>query len=218
MKEEGAISDDSREIISLKGTKFILAPYNGKNALPMSDSKTNELSLASPTEASKLQFLAFSPAQKPSMEVIVNYMDGTSSEPTVFNLKYSKVSSNDPSDKGQAGEAVFALGIYDTDYERVADSYEGYYNLYEFEMDVDSTKKIKSLSVRRSSATGKPILMAVSHSKGASGIENIETDTQDADREIIGIYNLQGIRVINPTTGFYIIKYSDGSSKKVILK
>ncbi|WP_295729423.1 discoidin domain-containing protein [uncultured Muribaculum sp.] len=220
VSESGAIADDSRELVTANGTKFRLAPYDGNNALPMSKNGDNELTLAAPTDASKLQFLAFSPLRKPTMEVVLNYTDGTSSDAAKFNIPYSHIDEKD-GNEGK-GEAVFALGIYDVDNEGVANpNWDGYYNLYEYEMDADPTKKIKSIIVRRAATLtgGTPILLAVSHSKGStSGIEDIDRPSADGSKEIVAIYNLQGMPVKNPVAGVYVVRYSDGSSRKILVK
>ena len=48
-----------------------------------------------------------------------------------------------------------------------------------------------------------------------SGISGIDAD---AVREVVGYYDLNGRKVLNPETGVYIVKYSDGVAEKVILK
>ena len=216
VQTEGAIADESRMVTTKNGTQFKLAPYDESNALPMSNDNTYELKMVSPTSAAKLHFLAFSPLRKPKMEVIANYEDGTKSEAATFSLPYSHI--DELEDNEGKGEAVFGLGIYDNDRTEAASSWDGYYNLYEYEMDVDQSKKITSLSVRRSSSMGTPILLAVSNSKGATGIKDTTCGTNGTARKVVGIYNLEGMKVERTAAGLYIIKYSDGSSKKVMLK
>ena len=50
----------------------------------------------------------------------------------------------------------------------------------------------------------------------ATGIEFISVDTPE--RTVIGYYNLQGQRTSEPQRGLNIIRYSDGTSKKVLVK
>ena len=216
VQTEGAIADETRMVTTNNGTQFKLAPYDESNALPMANDDTYELKMVSPTSAAKLHFLAFSPMRKPKMEVIANYEDGTKSEAVTFSLPYSHI--DELEDNEGKGEAVFGLGIYDNDRTEAASSWDGYYNLYEYEMEVDQSKKIKSLSVRRSSTMGTPILLAVSNSKVATSIKNTTSGKNVTARKVVGIYNLNGMKVERTAAGLYIIKYSDGSSKKVMLK
>ena len=48
-----------------------------------------------------------------------------------------------------------------------------------------------------------------------SGIRSINSDTA---REIVAFYNMQGIRVSNPSVGLYIVRYTDGTTAKVLVK
>lgn len=50
----------------------------------------------------------------------------------------------------------------------------------------------------------------------ATSIELIPTDTPE--RTVVGYYNLQGQRINEPQRGVNIIRYSDGTAKKVLLK
>lgn len=43
---------------------------------------------------------------------------------------------------------------------------------------------------------------------------------EDADRTVVGMYNLAGVRIDgdSPAPGIYIVKYSDGSSQKMVFR
>ena len=43
-------------------------------------------------------------------------------------------------------------------------------------------------------------------------------DVVAADRQLTGIYDLAGNRVADPTSGIYILRYSDGTSRKMIMR
>ena len=52
--------------------------------------------------------------------------------------------------------------------------------------------------------------------QGLVGVENIEAD--DVSKEVEGYYNLQGIRLEDPTRGqAVIVRYTDGTAKKTKL-
>ena len=58
--------------------------------------------------------------------------------------------------------------------------------------------------------------MAYYHEQLPVGIEERENSVLSSQE--IGRYNLQGVRLKEPMPGVNIIKYSDGSSKKVWVK
>ena len=49
-----------------------------------------------------------------------------------------------------------------------------------------------------------------------SGIEDV--NMTEPEREIVAYYNLQGYRIEKPSTGIVIVKYSDGSTSKILIK
>lgn len=55
---------------------------------------------------------------------------------------------------------------------------------------------------------------------GAYGdaFSGIEAVVNVAEKTIVAIYTLQGVQVANPTSGIYIVRYSDGSTRKVFIK
>lgn len=88
-------------------------------------------------------------------------------------------------------------------------------NLTEIIIPLDETKKLKSLSFESSSSRATTTIIAVAKKEKMSGINDVNSDSE---RTIIGIYNLQGVSVKNPTSGLYIVRYSDGSSQKILIK
>lgn len=47
------------------------------------------------------------------------------------------------------------------------------------------------------------------------GIENVENI---ADSEVIGYFTLDGVRVENPSSGVYIVRFADGSVRKIVIR
>ena len=54
----------------------------------------------------------------------------------------------------------------------------------------------------------------------AAGISTIKVDEQSADgsKKVVGIYTPGGVQLKQTQTGFNIIKYSDGTSKRIYVK
>lgn len=210
---EGGIADETRIVVTNNGTKFRLAKYDQNNALVIKNADSYELTLNEPQKVSALQFLLLSTEGESTVEFTANYADGTSSEPMSYEIQdwYSK-------NEGE-GEAVYGLGRFNKyDYEYDFE-YGGSCNirLFELSMAVSPKLDVKSVTVRRTSASGYPTVLAVSKKGISSGIDDIFIDN-NSNREVEAIYNLQGIRVANPTNGIYIIRYTDGSSSKVIIR
>ena len=206
---KGGISDETRMVVTNNGTKYRLAKYDAKNAVVMKDGNSHELTLSEQQNVSALQFLMISAEGESTVEFIANYADGTQSEPMEYDVAdwYSE-------NEGE-GEAVYGLGRYST-YEYEYDSNLNF-RLFEFAMALSPQLKVKSITVRRTSSSGYPTLLAVAKKGATSGIDNIFTD-ETADRRVVGIYNIQGMQVHNPTSGIYIVRYSDGTAKKIAVK
>ena len=84
----------------------------------------------------------------------------------------------------------------------------------------DPSKKATGLSVGFSdfdAISNRVTVLGVTRKGDSSGIHNPIIDSQQ-DRTIIGIYNIQGIRLERPQSGLNIIKFADGSIQKVIIK
>ena len=57
-----------------------------------------------------------------------------------------------------------------------------------------------------------------SYTNDGSGIEPIVINEADADAQPVGIYNFSGVRVDGLQKGLNIVRYSDGSTRKVLVK
>ena len=51
-----------------------------------------------------------------------------------------------------------------------------------------------------------------------SGIDEIVITPEEDDAIPVAYYNIQGIEVKNPASGFYIVRYSNGTTKKIVIK
>ena len=62
-----------------------------------------------------------------------------------------------------------------------------------------------------------PTVLAISKvvAQQQSGISSVESDKH---RTVIGYYDIQGRKMVNPSKGINIIRYSDGTAEKVFLK
>ena len=89
-----------------------------------------------------------------------------------------------------------------------------------YSFDVNNTKKLKAIKIESDkwyvanilavSGTGLPSEM--------SGIDEIIITPEEDDAIPVAYYNIQGIEVKNPSSGFYIVRYSNGTTKKIVIK
>lgn len=221
LQEDGAIADDSGVVTTSKGTVFQLAPYDANNALVLKNvNEEQTLTFEQPGEFEEIQILTISANGQSTLNVYANYEDGSKSETWTFNPDdwYSETAGGD--------EAVYGLGrarvVEELDWSTwdyvKKDKIDSRYNfrLYEFAFRPDVSKTVKSLTFSSGKSRSYPTVFAVSKTGKSVGIKDVYAP--NTYRTIIGIYNLQGVPVQNPGTGIYIIRYSDGTAGKVLIK
>ena len=102
-----------------------------------------------------------------------------------------------------------------------ADDIDNRYNFrtYEYTMPLDRSKKTKAFVFTSRNSGAYPTILAVSKKgyKGSvSGIENLTTG--NGAQTVVGIYSLDGMKLNSLRKGINIIKMSDGSVKKVLVR
>ena len=102
-----------------------------------------------------------------------------------------------------------------------ADAIDNRYNFctYEYTMPLDRSKKTKAFVFKSRNSGAYPTILAVSKKgyKGSvSGIENLTTG--NGTLIVVGIYSLDGVKLNSLRKGINIIKMSDGSVKKVLVR
>lgn len=213
--EEGAIASNDRMIYAESGNKYKIAPFNTNNALTLKErNETQTLTFIEPARCEQIQMLVFTGGDYSSrFEVVAEYADGTESESKVYSIKGWDTEGSDVC--SHTFGTIYTgkpYGKYTAD---KIDNSKHY--LYEKTLDTDPTKKLVGLKFK-STKSYYPNIIAISRSafkEAESGVDNI---TFDKNKEIVAIYNIYGVQVKNPTSGLYIVRYSDGSTKKVLLK
>lgn len=217
-KSDGAIVGDDNVVVTKSGTKFRLAPYDEKNALCLGWAfSLKSLTFAEPIAADEFHILALSSGGDTPFEVRVNYEDDTKSTINKY-IVYNWENEN-------ANAAVSGVGrlSYHNDiapdpnkfFEKVP-----FCTLTEIVVPADPTKKALSLSVGFSdfdAVSNNVTVLGVARGNDSSGIQSPIIEPQH-DHTIIGIYNIQGIRLERLQNGLNIVKFSDGSIQKVIIK
>lgn len=214
IQAQGAISDETRKVTSATGIEYKLAPYNQPNMSVVSTWLGDvELTLSSPISAEEIYVLGASVgAGKITVEAI--YSDGTRSTATAINF-------NDWAAIAATNKAVSGLGRIkrnaNTQYQadEIPEDYN--YALSEGKAATDKTKQITKLLFKDKDSSGYPLLMAVS-----AKIESVSTGiAQNVNQEgakLIGVFNVNGVKLDAPSKGINILKYSDGTSRKMFVK
>lgn len=217
-KAEGALTGDNNIVITKDGTRFAIAPCDQNNALTFGWSfSLNKLSFAEPVAAEGFHLLVCSDGGDTPLEVRVNYDDDSKSETATFVVK--------DWEKESADAAVSGVGRLSYKNETAPDENRffekvPFCSLYEIVVPADKSKKASGLSVGFSDFDAiecHMTVLGVTRSGDSSGIEDILEYDSDY-KTVIGIYDLQGIRLSAPQNGINIIRYSDGSTDKIIIK
>ena len=213
----GAVAGDDRIVKTSAGTEFKLADYTQNNALVLKTAdESKDLVFDEPANCEELYFLMISANGRSEVETVANYEDGTQSELSEFRPDdwYGMFPSGD--------EAVYGISRIIT---KNADNYIAgdidtrySFRLYEFTMPTDKSKRIKSVTFTSKKSSSYPTILGIAK-KGfyvPTGI--VSVDTEEGADEIQGIYNINGMRLNAPQRGINIIKYKNGSTKKVIIR
>lgn len=214
VKASGSIAGDDRTVITADGTEFRLAPYDGKNALVMKATDAEQvLTLETPALCEEIQILTISANGQANLQVKANYEDGTSSEVATFTPDDWYGSANGAAVHGLSRIIMEQSGSYKAD---DIDDRESF-RLFEHKLVTDGRKNVTSLSFTSAKRGSYPTVLAVSRTGRKSAIEAPAALTE-GQRTVEAYYNLQGIRVSNPAAGLYIVRYTDGTTAKVLVK
>lgn len=188
---------------------YVLASYEGKNSARMGSSEAVSLIPVETETAAGARILGTSAGGTGKVNVVVEFEDATTEE---FDISYDD----------WYGESGFCTGLGRVNRNSDATDQVGKFRLTEATVKFSEPKKpVKFTFTRKSSASTYPNIFAIvlSDSKGdRSGVSGIEDIKSDSEAEIEAIYNLNGIRVENPVAGYYIVRYTDGSVRKVLIK
>ncbi len=217
VQEKGAISDDSRMVVSKRGIKYQLADYTQNNAYILKNAWSwTPLTFAKPVECEEVYILMICANGDARLSTQIQYEDNsvlyTSCQPSDwfenFNDGNAAVRELGRIKRGAADE--FKENDIDDRYQ---------FRLYEFEIATDASKKIKAIKfLDQSWGNPIPTVLAISR-KGIPLPTSIHSvASEQGEVKIIGIYNLQGMKLNAPVKGLNIIKFSNGTTKKVMIQ
>jgi len=173
VKEEGSICTETGIVTTTEGTNFQIAAFDANNAAQIRQANSSAtLEFAPIAQATEAHVLAICANGSTTMEIVVNYTDDTSSEPT-------SVALGDWYQGSSAGTAVYGLDriirsaadVYTTD------QFDGRLNfcLFEAVAPVNPLKTVKSITCKNA-GSGQPtvfgVTMKYTPAEGGDGINN----------------------------------------------
>ncbi len=211
----GAIAGADHKLTTKKGTEFQFADYTQNNALVLKQvNQPQTLSLDSPANIEEIYILTISANGQSTLKVEANYEDGTKSQTGTYQPR-DWFGSNDADVAYHGLDRIITSGRdgYQTD------QIDGRKNfrLYEFTLACDKTKKVESITFT-STASGKyPTILAISkkgYKVNEVGVRHLSADS----RQVVSIYSVNGQQQNELQKGVNIIRFSDGTVKKVLVK
>ena len=217
VQEAGALAGDDRIVTTSAGTEFKLADYAQNNGLVLKGyGEQKELVFDEPANCEELYILVISANGQSSFATIANYEDDTQSKAVKFMPEdwWSSYPSGNEAVYGISRILTKSVQGYATD--EIDDRYQ--FRLFEYVLPVDKSKKVKSVRFMSLKNGSYPTILGIAK-KGyyvPTGI--VSVDTEEGADEIQGIYNINGMRLNAPQRGINIIRYKNGSTKKVIIR
>lgn len=213
---DGAIADADRMIKAESGYKYQIAPYDSNNALVLKERDEEVvLDFVKPARCEQIQMLVFSGGDFSSrFEVKGTYDDGSDTDWKVYSIN-----GWDENGNGACSKNFGIIYTGKTSGKYTPDQLDDTaHYLYEKKLTTDPSKKLVSLTFK-STKVAYPNILAISRTAFKdenSGIEEIPST--ESEKTIVAIYNMQGVQVKNPASGLYIVRYSDGSVRKIFIK
>ena len=218
VRKSGSLCGSDGIVNTNKGTQFKMADFASKNALILKElNKQGTLTFVNPEECEEVYLLAISANGMGKVAAQVYYEDGTNENAsllTVFDWYGENATGN---------EAVFGLSriMTKSTYQYDIDEIDGRNNfrLYEFTLKTNKSKKVKNILFQKwYGGSGYVTILGVARKgfQDVTGIENIEN--RPSASAVNGIYTIKGMKINTLQKGINIIKMSDGTTRKVVIK
>ena len=196
-----------------ENVNYELQPYNASNALTLkSAGSSGTLTLQQPIETAELFVLGTSGNGASSLTVQLSYADGTTADAGTYELRDWSVRT----EQLQGNEAVTALGNIRRDNNQY--SSDNHYCLFDFSVPVDPERQLVSVAFTSNNQAYASV-MALSQLVGdPSAVDPVMADRPALHRQPSAIYTLGGMRQHSAQRGISIVRYSDGTTRKVVRK
>lgn len=203
LKASGGLPTDG-VVNAPSGVNFQLGDYAASNALVIKTGEGGDLIFGAPITTSQLYILATSGDGSSDLTATPLYSDGSQGEGIELTVA-------DWSVKSLSGEeAISGLSRINKRTDTYSQSFA--FCLFDHAIGTDKSRKLRGVRLT-STRGGRALVMGVAYKVVQTvGIDSPAT----GERKAVGYYTPNGVRIARPGSGITIIKYSDGSVKKIV--
>lgn len=203
LKASGGLPTDG-VVNAPSGANFQLGDYAANNALVIKTGEGGDLIFGAPITTSQLYILATSGDGSSDLTATPLYSDGSQGEGVALTVA-------DWSVKSLSGEeAISGLSRINKRTDTYSQSLA--FCLFDHAIDTDKSRKLRGVRLT-STRGGRALVMGVAYKVVQTvGIDSPAT----GELKALGYYTPNGVRIARPGSGITIVKYSDGSVKKIV--
>lgn len=203
LKASGGLPTDG-VVNAPSGANFQLGDYAASNALVIKTGEGGDLIFGAPITTSQLYILATSGDGSSDLTATPLYSDGSQGEGIALTVA-------DWSVKSLSGEeAISGLSRINKRTDTYSQSFA--FCLFDHAIGTDKSRKLRGVRLT-STRGGRALVMGVPYKVVQTvGIDSPAT----GELKAVGYYTPNGVRIARPGSGITIVKYSDGSVKKIV--
>lgn len=218
VRSNGALQIVGGKLTTKNGTVYAVDATKKNSLVLKTVNSAKTLNFTTPATCEELYFIVISAEGASGLKAEVNYEDGTIEAAKQFSV------SDWYSGSANQGEAIYGL-------DRIkrgagsgysADQFDGRTNfrIFEYTLSADKNKKASGITFTSTTSGKIPTILGIAK-KGyrptgdEDAVEAIESEQLTIGNEI---YNLSGLRVGKVQRGINIIRTSDGTTKKILVK
>ena len=203
LKASGGLPTDGI-VNAPSGANFQLGDYAASNALVIKTGEGGDLIFDAPITTSQLYILATSGDGSSDLTATPLYSDGSQGEGIALTVA-------DWSVKSLSGEeAISGLSRINKRTDTYSQSFA--FCLFDHAIGTDKSRKLRGVRLT-STRGGRALVMGVAYKVVQTvGIDSPAT----GELKAVGYYTPNGVRIARPGSGITIVKYSDGSVKKIV--
>lgn len=209
LRNDGGLPADGLLTSTNENVSYRLAPYGAANALTLKGTGTSgTLELQQPVVTTELFVLGTSGNGASSLTVTLNYADGSQADAGTYEVRDWSVR------QPQGNEAVTALGNVRRDNSQYSE--DNHYCLFDFSVPVDADRQLTSVTFTANNGAYASVMALSRLVDSPSAIDYALDDRSLRRRQPDGVYTLGGVRRQSTGPGVNIVRYSDGTVRKVV--
>ena len=212
LKASGGMPEDRVITSEALGTTYQLQPYNQNNSLTLDQNgQTATVTFASPFSTAGIYMLMTSGNGASRWSVTVHYADGTEESPQWVDIRDWSVNAayvDGTEAKWGLGNVVRTSGSFSSD---------NHYALFEAKVNTNADKQVSFLTLKSNNNAIGSVFAFSRLADASTDVSAVMTDGT-SHGGVVGIYSADGIRLDYPCRGLNIIRYTDGTSRKVYVR